>query len=126
MWCEEGDMLTETARRQTEAAFVILPPIALIGVIVGEAPVAWRAAVASVFFLVSPGLAVLAPARFRLEIELAMLLPTSLSTTTLVSLGLFYTGDWTPMLTIGCLTLICAVGVAVVMAQGARRRGETI
>ena len=104
-------MLTGKGRRQVEAAFVVLPTAALIGVTAGGAPVAWRIAVAAVFFLVSPGLAVLIPAQFRLEIELAMLLPASLAMTTLVSLALFYAGVWTPTLTVVCLSAVCAVGI---------------
>jgi hypothetical protein len=104
-------VLTDKGRRQVEAAFVVLPTTAVIGVMVAGAPVAWRSAVAVVFFLVSPGLAVLIPARFRLELELAMLLPTSLAMTSLVSLALFYAGVWTPTLTVVCLSAVCAVGV---------------
>lgn len=104
-------MLTDSDRRHIEAAFVVLPPITLICVMVGDAPVAWRSAVAAVFFLVSPGLAVLAPARFRWEIELAMLLPTSLAMTSLVSLALFYAGVWSPTLAVVCLSVVCVLGV---------------
>ena len=103
-------MLTNNGRWHIEAAFVLLPPIALIWVMVGDAPSAWRPAVAAVFFLISPGLAVLAPARFRWELELAILLPTSLAMTSLVSLALFYAGVWTPMLTVVCLSAVCAIG----------------
>lgn len=118
-------MLTDKGRRQVEAAFVVLPTTALIGVLVGGAPVAVRLAVAAVFFLVSPGLAVLAPARFRLELELAMLLPTSLATTSLVSLALFYAGVWTPPLTVACLAALCALGVAVAAARDIRAATAT-
>ena len=104
-------MLTDAGRRHIETAFLVLPPIALICAMVGDAPIGWRASAAAVFFLVSPGLAVLAPARFRWELELAMLLPTSLAMTTLVSLALFYAGVWTPTLAVVCLSAGCAVGV---------------
>jgi hypothetical protein len=125
MWSEGGDVLTDLGRRKVEAAFVVLPTTALIGVMVGGAPVAWRFAVAAVFFLVSPGLAVLAPARFRLELELAMILPTSLATTSLVSLALFYGGVWTPALTVACLAALCALGVAVAAARDLRAATAT-
>jgi hypothetical protein len=95
-------VLTDAGRRHIETAFLVLPPIALICAMVGDAPIGWRASAAAVFFLVSPGLAVLAPARFRWELELAMLLPTSLAMTTLVSLALFYAGVWTPTLAVVC------------------------
>jgi hypothetical protein len=120
MWSQAGNVLTDLGRRRVEAAFVVLPTIALIGVMVGGAPIAWRFAAAAVFFLVSPGLAVLAPARFRLELELAVLLPTSLATTSLVSLALFYGGIWTPALTVACLAGLCALGVAAAAARGLR------
>jgi hypothetical protein len=104
-------VLTDAGRRHIETAFLVLPPIALICAMVVDAPIGWRASAAAVFFLVSPGLAVLAPARFRWELELAMLLPTSLAMTTLVSLALFYAGVWTPTLAVVCLSAGCAVGV---------------
>jgi hypothetical protein len=110
-------MLTDKARRHVETALMVLPPLAVFGVMIGDAPVAWRSAVAGVFFLVSPGLAVLAPARFRLEVELAMLLPTSIATTSLVSLVLFYAGVWTPMSTLACLAGLCALGVTLSAAR---------
>jgi hypothetical protein len=111
-------VLTASGRRQIEAALIVVPPIALLWVMVGNAPVPWRSAVAAVFFLVSPGMAVLAPVRFRLEIELTMLFPTSLATTSLVSLGLFYGGVWTPTLAVVCLCAVCAVGVLAASARG--------
>ncbi len=120
MWSEGGDVLTDKGRRQVEAALIIVPTIALIGVTVGGAPVAWRFPVAAVFFLVSPGLAVLAPARFRLELELAMVVPTSVATTSLLSLALFYGGVWTPALAVACLAGLCALGVAVLAARDLR------
>ena len=104
-------MLTDAGRRGIETAFLVLPPIALGCAMVADAPIGWRAPAAAVFFLVSPGLAVLAPARFRWELELAMLLPTSLAMTTLVSLALFYAGVWTSTLAVVCLSAGCAVGV---------------
>jgi hypothetical protein len=103
-----------------ETAFVVLPTTAVIGVMVAGAPVAWRSAVALVFFIVSPGLAVLIPARFRLELELAMILPTSLAMTSLVSLALFYAGAWTPTLTVVCLAAVCAFGVLGGAVRGLR------
>jgi hypothetical protein len=111
-------VLTDSGRRQIEAALIVVPPIALLWVMVGNAPVPWRSTVAAVFFLVSPGMAVLAPARFRWEIELTMLFPTSLATTSLVSLGLFYGGVWTPTLTVACLCAVCVVGVLAASARG--------
>lgn len=112
--------MTNSSRRHLEAAFLVLPPIGLIWAMVVGAPVAWRSPVAAVFFLVSPGLAVLAPARFRWEIELAMLVPTSLAMTSLVSLALFYAGVWTPMLSVVCLSAACAIGVLGAAARDLR------
>jgi hypothetical protein len=111
-------VLTASGRRQIEAALIVVPPIAVLSVMVGNTPVPWRSAVAAVFFLVSPGMAVLAPVRFRWEIELTMLFPTSLATTSLVSLGLFYAGVWTPTLAVVCLCVVCAVGVLAASARG--------
>jgi hypothetical protein len=113
-------MLTDTGRRHIETAFLVLPPIALLWAMVGQAPIPWRASVAAVFFLISPGLAVLAPARFRWELELAMLIPTSLAVTTLVSLALFYAGVWTPALSVIALSAVCAVGVLSAAARNLR------
>ncbi|MEP6664966.1 MAG: hypothetical protein ABJA81_00845 [Nocardioidaceae bacterium] len=110
-------MLTSGRRRHLETGFVVLPPIAVIWAITGEAPIAWRGSIAAVFFLVSPGLAVLSPARLRWELELAMLLPTSAAMTTLVSLALFYAGVWTPTLTVIALSAVCAVGVLSAAAR---------
>jgi hypothetical protein len=113
-------MLTDTGRRHIETAFLVLPPIVLLWAMAGHAPIPWRASAAAVFFLISPGLAVLAPARFRWELELAMLLPTSLAMTSLVSLALFYAGVWTPTLSVIALSVVCAVGVLGAAARNLR------
>jgi hypothetical protein len=113
-------VLTNSGRRRIEAAFLVLPPIALISAMVGGVPIVWRSAVAAVFFLVSPGLAVLAPARFRWQLELAILVPTSLAMTSLVSSALFYAGVWTPMLAVVCLSALCAIGALGAAARDLR------
>jgi hypothetical protein len=91
----------------------------MVAALAGDAPVLWRSCVAAVFFLVSPGLAVLAPARFRWEVELALLVPTSLAVTTVVSVALFFVGVWSPLTAVASLSACGAAGALGVAAGGA-------
>jgi len=92
--------------------------------VTGNAPVALRSSVAAVFFLVSPGLAVLAPARFRWELELALLVPASLAVTTVVSVSLFFAGAWSPLSAGATLTACSLAGALGLVAGG--RAAETV
>lgn len=118
MWGDGRDMLTGGGRQGVETAAMLLPSLAVTGTRLAEVPVAWQSAAAAVFFVVSPGMAVLAPARFRWEIELAVLVPTSLAVTSLVSLALFEARIWTPTLMVVALSALCAVGIVGVAFRG--------
>src|SRR4029079_3296434 len=109
-------VLSPARRRRTEVSLLVLPPVAMLAAVAGDAPVAVRSCVAAVFFLESPGLAVLAPARFRWELELAVLGPSSLAVTTVVSVALFFAHARSPLSAVAILAVCCAAGALGVAA----------
>ena len=96
-------MLTESRRAMVERVVMLGGSAALAAAYASGVGGAGQAAAAGVFFLICPGLALLAPARFALAVELALLVPVSLAVTALVSVALFFTGFWSGPLAVGLL-----------------------
>ena len=96
-------MLTESRRVVIERVVMLGSSAALAAAYASGIGGAVQAAAAALFFLVCPGLALLAPARFALMLELALLVPVSLAVTALVSVALFFTGFWSGPLAVGVL-----------------------
>ena len=103
-------MLTESRRLMIERVVLLGGSAALVAAYASGVGGAVQAAAAALFFLVCPGLALLAPARFALAIELALLVPVSLAITALVSVALFFTGFWSGPLAVGMLVGLVLVG----------------
>jgi hypothetical protein len=104
-------------RREAELVLLVASPAALVVAMVADAPQSWRATVAAVFFLLGPGLAVVAPMHLRFDLELALTVPVSLAVTSLVSLPLFYLELWSGGLAVAVLVAICAAGALTVWSR---------
>ncbi len=96
-------MLTESQRVMIERVLMLGGSAALAAAYAADVGGAVQAGAAALFFLVCPGLALLAPARFALAVELALLVPVSLAVTALVSVALFFSGFWSGPLAVGVL-----------------------
>lgn len=110
-------MLRAGSRRDAELAAILLPTAALALCMAGEAPAPWRPGAAAVFFLVAPGLAVLAPLRLRLDLELALTVPVGLAVTSLLSLPLFFLRAWSGGSAVAVLVAVCVLGASVLWAR---------
>ena len=105
-------MLTDTTRAIAERTVMLGGSAALAVAYFAGVGGAVQAGAAAFFFLLCPGLALLAPARFRLELELALVVPVSLAITALVSLALFFAGLWTSPVSVVVLILGVVVAAA--------------
>jgi hypothetical protein len=104
-------------RRAAELVLLVASPAALVVAMVADAPQPWRATAAAVFFLLAPGLAVVAPMQLRLDLELALTVPVSLAMTSLASLPLFYLEVWSGGSAVAVLVVICAGGALAVWTR---------
>jgi hypothetical protein len=104
-------------RREAELVLLVASSAALVVATVADAPQPWRATVAAVFFLLGPGLAVVAPMQLRFDLELALTVPVSLAMTSLASLPLFYLEVWSGGLAVAVLVAVCAGGALAVWSQ---------
>jgi hypothetical protein len=104
-------------RRTAELVLLVASPAALVVAMVADAPQPWRATTAAVFFLLAPGLAVVAPMQLRLDLELALTVPVSLAMTSLASLPLFYLAVWSGGLAVAVLVAVCAGGALAVWTR---------
>jgi hypothetical protein len=114
-------MLTESRRMMIERAVMLGGSAAMAGAYAAGIGGAVQAAAAALFFLVCPGLALLAPARFALAVELALLVPVSLAVTALVSVALFFTGFWSGPLAVGVLIGLVVVGALLTVRPRSAR-----
>jgi hypothetical protein len=119
-------MLTESRRVIIERMVMLGGSAALAGAYAAGIGGAVQAAVAALFFLVCPGLALLAPARFALAVELALLVPVSLAVTALVSVALFFTGFWSGPLAVGVLIGGVVVGAVLTVRPRSARSTAAI
>jgi hypothetical protein len=110
-------MLTSPSRSAAELVLLVVSPTALVLCMVTDAPPPWRATAAAVFFLLAPGLGVLAPLNLRIDLELALTVPISLAVTSLVSMPLFYLRIWSGSLAVAVLVVVCARGALLVWAR---------
>ena len=120
-------MLTESRRVMIERVVMVGGSAAMAGAYAADIGGAAQAAAAALFFLVCPGLALLAPARFALAVELALLVPVSLAVTALVSVALFFAGFWSGPLAVGVLIGLVVVGALLtVRPRSARATAEIV
>jgi hypothetical protein len=111
-------MLISQSRRSTaELVVLVASPTALVLAMVTDAPQPWRATAAAVFFLLAPGVGILAPLRLRIDLELALTIPVSLAVTSLAALPLFYLGTWSGGRAVALLVIVCACGALIVWAR---------
>lgn len=111
-------MLTSPSPRRTAELFLlVVSPTGLVLTMVTDAPQPWRATTAVVFFLLAPGLGVLAPMHLRIDLELAMTVPVSLALTSLVSLPLFYLQIWSGGMAVALLVAVCVGGALILRAR---------
>jgi hypothetical protein len=110
-------LISIAQRRAGELLLLVLSPISLVVMMVNDSPQPWRASAAAVFFLLAPGIGVLAPMHYRLDLELALAVPVSLAVTSLVSLPLFYLGLWSGGAAVAVLMVVCARGALMVWAR---------
>ena len=103
-------MLTESRRVMVERTVMLGGSAALAAAYASGVGGPVQAGAAAVFFLLCPGLALLAPARFALGVELALVVPLSLALTALVSVALFFTGFWSGPLAVAVFIVGVLVG----------------
>lgn len=116
-------MLTDSTRVLVERTVMLGGSAALAATYALAVGGPLQAGAAAFFFLLCPGLAVLTPARFALEVELALVVPVSLAVTALVSVALFFAGLWSGPLAVGVLIggVVLSVLVGAVLAAFATR-----
>ena len=89
----------------------------------------WRVAAAVVFVLLAPGASLVPLVGLRdTGIELALVIPLSITTLILTAVALFYTNTWTPDRVFGALVGICALALScrVIVAIMGRRAGMDV
>ena len=96
-------MLSDSQRVMVERAVMLVGSAVLAAAYASGIGGPVQAGAAALFFLLCPGLALLAPARFQLGVELALIVPVSLAVTALVSVALFFMGVWSSPLAVAVL-----------------------